>query len=1175
MTGFQGTFRDNKRPVITTAPDCLVYLNGELSLPSGGNPGRRINIQPLVTSINVQAGIEQSPGGCQISMHVPTHYLDDFFRGGRPILTTMMEVKVYMKGYFLVGGAPRYYPVFWGVTTSVSQSWSGGTQTVDLSCQDMLYWWTIQRINDGASLLGLPKAKQGDMNRMGSGAFTAMNPFNIIYSLARYVYGDAMNASLFLPGRHARTEPSGAEDMALMKYWSQRWGRIAHSLRMYGPKGDVLQGDLLAGVLSDYNRAAAGLSLASKAQSQRAMPYQPYKWGDIDLTKISPFSIDPGSIYSFSVWTSDFKTKKEIADMTRRVINYEFFQDFNGEIVFKPPFYNLDVMPNKPVSWIRPIDVINDSFTENPPDITFIEGTASGVANWKINFSDEVKTRATYVDYRLVQKYGWKPGSFNSEFIGAGLTNASPRILFFHLVDEMDRQNVRVNNGSITIPLRPEMKIGYPVYVEHHDAYFYVDTIAHQFSYSGQCTSNLTISARRNKFYGAFPYWKTQGGQTSAYSDRGDNSRQPPAGQIADPGVYPTNLYNRPLDPLTGNPVGDKCVIMTSMSRALAGKALNEASNTAKEQDIPNPLAEVARNLVSFRTQFDVSTGDNDYVYQIDPNRDSADPTKKIIHIRVKTEKVGEDFEHSVQFPVSDERGYEVIGSYDYGRAVRLRQGDLEFLDQGDPTARALLGITPTTIGDLPGDLGGGESANPEYALPQNDSVDPIRDTTFQTDPNNYGRRLLEIQPTGPETYNNIYSARNIPIARGGAKWDPSVSIKGGRGEAKGNIHTGVTTRNYTSTTQVARWGADGALDEARQRAGVTAEQYPDDVLLAIIQVESGGNPAARRQNKKTGKYAEYCGLVQIGHKNAADVNHAKNTDFLGAGVNDREVGVKSLEHFIRYQEKYKGRHNYNPDKMAIAWKAGPGSLSRYNEREARGDSPEALAEYLNSKWNTDVYVARFQNSRGVWGNVTIEGGSASPESQNDSEGAEFQVDAAAFDDEKDINDAGIPPGADPYYDADLSNKFYGEALEANATAGVLPANFNPIRDPREKDGGLMPYINDFLKKIYTQAFAEEAEKERELRGETRQVPILDRAPLSPPPPRRNPQAVDSPLTREEVQRALDEGKSPAEVLSKGSGGMWDEVNKRAQEFKDQFEEFKEDVSDIGRRNYNPYRENE
>lgn len=1121
---YSGTYFDNRRPVITTAPDCLVYLNGELSLPSGGNAGKRVNIQPMISSVSVQTGMEQSPSNAQVSMHIPRHHLDDFFRGGHLILTTMMEIRIFMKGHFLVGGAPRYYPVFWGVVTSVNHTWSGGEQVVDLACQDILYWWSIQRINIKASLMGQSQANQGSMNLRGNGHFTNQNPFDIMYSLARFSYGDAMNASVYL-GNQARTEPNPAEQAQLMYYWTKRLGRITHALKMYGPNGDVIQGSLLAEVLSEQNRQAAFAGKSGFAKRNRAPKYNAFTFGEVNLTEVAPFAEILSRIGSVDVFVSEFQTKKEIADIVRQTIGYEFFMDVTGELVFKPPFYNLDVRANKPVSWIRPIDIINESYAENPADVTFIEGTGSTVRNLQIDMGDEVKPKATYADYRLIQKYGWKPGTFNSEFIGSGGSGGdTSRNLFSHLVDHLDRQNARIHTGSVTIPIRPELRLGYPIYHETKDSYYYVENIAHQFSYSGQCTTTLTMMAKRSKFYGAFPYWNSvdDGGKEGSHSDA--LGSQPPSGEYADPSVYPTNIYKRPLDPYSGTPVGDKNVILTPV---VGVAPVEPKEKTSEEQENEETRGEEAvRDLVSFRTQFR-ALGDHNYAYQIDPSRDEEDRfdvngvkiAGAIRSLLLKGDSLeradGSLFKASaITFPVSDEGGYEHMGAYPYGRGVRITTNGFDFLNQGDARSRALLHIRP----DLP-DSDGAENRFDGEGSNIITNVDELDTYYTSIDPNNYGRRLNEIQPTGADFYNDIGEARGV-IANTDIKDSSGIS---------GTYIDAPNEPNYRATDLVGRWRANGVLEAARQAEGVTEQQYPDALLLAFIQVESAGRANAKRPN------SQFNGLVQIGKANAAEFGSV-NTSFQGRNENDTDAALRSLIHLIRYQEKYRNSHQYQFEKQALLWKGGPGTLKAYNEKEKEGLTQSQLLNWLatlpsnkENKWRADVYIRRMQKSGEVWGGPTrdlyqpTELVIATEEEANLVNDIEIVVD----DFEEDIA---------------ASTSLFARAL-ADDQRDSLPSDIQPIRDP-----SLIPHINAFLAKIYEEAHKSSTEIEKRLRGETRRI-IRPRDLASTPtfsqPSQGREGLIDTPLNRQDVKEALERGETPSQIMGQGSGGRWDELEKK------------------------------
>jgi hypothetical protein len=48
--------------------------------------------------------------------------------------------------------------------------------------------------------------------------------------------------------------------------------------------------------------------------------------------------------------------------------------------------------------------------------------------------------------------------------------------------------------------MRPELRMGFPVWVPKYDSFFYVQAISHNFSIGGQATTTLTLTAKRSKF---------------------------------------------------------------------------------------------------------------------------------------------------------------------------------------------------------------------------------------------------------------------------------------------------------------------------------------------------------------------------------------------------------------------------------------------------------------------------------------------------------------------------------------------------------------------------------------------------------------------------------------------------------------------------------------------------
>jgi hypothetical protein len=1128
MTTYKGTYAPNRRNVVATAPDCLVYINGELSLPSGATPYRRVHIQPLIHSVNVSLSRQGGSGSANIDLHIPRHYLSDLYVAGQLTLTTMMEVKIYMKGHFTVGGAPQYYPVFWGIVTSISESYSGGEQTVSLSCNDILYWWEIQQISINPSWLASRADQQLNFNLEGN-FFAGKNPFSIMYTLARQVYGDSMNMNnLSLANQDVRSEaPSGDESRRLMAYWSARWGRIANSLRMYGPTGQVLQGDLLSFAI-DPKRFLN----SKKGQAAKRDPtfYEPFQQGDVDFTDIHPFALIFSQLGNVQLTSSEFETKLNVANQIKDVIGYEFFMDATGELIFKPPFYNLDVRPNFPVSWIRDIDVINWSFAENPPDVTFIEATGFRFKNQQVGLSEEVQPKATYVDYRLVQKFGWKPGSFSSNYIGSDELGG-PRALFYHLVDILDQQNARVNNGSVSIPLRPEMRLGYPVYIEGKDAYYYVDSIQHSFSYGSRCTTTLSLMARRQKFYADFPRW--------------NGGTEPKPGDVADPSNIPRNLYRRSVNPATGTPEGDRNVILKYVPERDIDVGQVE---TFEEQGGSDDTEVLRQNIVNLRSQFGVR-GPNKYFYVVDPNRDTQYESNEtgdrqagpITHIEAEsfrdTDTQGRNIQvNAAIFPVSDERGYEVVGTYEYGRRVTVGSKGFVFdRTEDDIRVEGLLYLEPDGVqGDV---MVPNIPENRDYA-PSTHRANAASDERFLVDPNNYGRLLGDIRPP------NFQSATLPPQASGAVPQIRHTEDGPATPTQEGTLLPNSTTAQsdrglvFQYNSNVAQWSPN--ISNVRDSLGLSEEDYPTSFLLSIIHVESRGNANARRTNNN-GRPSQFVGLMQVGKSNAEEFGRT-NTDFLG----DADL---SIQHFLQYMEKYRVRHNNDPVKMALLWKGGPGTLRLYNDLERSGATAQELENWLanyppnSDPWNVDEYLSRANAAQQVWESVLEESQPMITTPEEIERDLTFEFDEALDENLRDIiNDVGFPEETE----IQTQVRRFSEALEDNVNAGIyaMPTSIKPPRDI-----SIVPVINQFLEELYRKAFRGIKDKEKILRGEIRQIPRLPTVADLPTGSPDQKEFVNTPLGRREIQEALDRGETVDSLFREGGPVSTLETNFRTRNF--------------------------
>lgn len=1209
---YSGTAPD-RRKVVKNAPDALVYLNGRLSVPSGANPNKRVNIQNLITQIGVQKSVENPPGSANFSMHVPTHHRDDLFRGGYPVITTMMEVQIYMKGNFSVGGAPRYYPVFWGVTQSVSHSWSGGKQTIKVSCQDMLYWWKISKINVNPSMTarGANMTRLGTWNQHSKGWFTNENPFDIIYTLSRFAFGDSINSDLYNGLREHRSEPSEDQQKRMMAYWTRRWGRLRHSLRMLGPKGRVIQGSNLAKEKDDKgDNTPSGKKSSGKKHRNRA-----YGAGVLNAREVFPFKENIGNIPSFNIFKSKMTTKLEIANDCKDALNYEFFQDVTGEIIFKPPFWNMDVIPNYPVSWVRPIDLIDESHNENPPSATMIESSGDLLKQLEIGTGQEEKPKAVYVDYRLVEKYGWRPASFDSSYFGTGIEEEAPYHLFFHLVDRLDRENLNVHSGSVSIPLRPEMRMGYPIYLEHRDSFYYVNEISHTFNYGSQCTTSLSLKGRRKKFYAPFDSWAM-----ATKSSQEDEKDLPEPGEEAPVNTAPANIHNRPPDPRSGFPKADENVnlafkdLSNDQEKARfedeKERGMHPDSFDPDEQD--DQVFAVQKNLAEMRSQFGID-GQGTYVYRVDPNkgnpierddkgRTTDDSPLTSLEMDKETIEVIEGKQakprktHVGTFPVSDERGYEVIGAYEYGRSVSVNSGGLNFdRNSREDAVESLLNMSPDDQ-----QIGGNQQGG------RNKEMDALKDSNLKINPNNYGRRLAEVEPKGDVSPGVIAHMRNLTNQlreqkKSGKGSGGQQSSQTGRVQNLGfKVKTGQIgiskhmqgrlNRNYP-LSQMRQGHLEDRIEiiqQMRRRYGLSEEQVPTYMVLALMQQESGGSSSPN-------KSGSFRGILQIGDPNAKDGNAARETreagleptsndadDYRSNRRFDREKERESVKQFLAYQKAYKDSHDWNPDLMALTWKGGSGTAQLAKKLEEQGKSDAEISRRLQNSENKDLkkngemvrgargsaaYLAEFRKGLAKWRKrakrlkeVPDPPDEQSPPQSQQQNAPKKPKDSPTQADKagrlhteelnEKINEQFESPGL-------FAKKFEENLIpddSSEAVADALPSDIDP-----PSNESVLPIINQYLKLMYEQAYEQEKATESELRGEGKRSNRGARTGSMPENlPRRRPREDEeevmtfSPEEAENVRPSASDRIAQARQEAEPSGEISDE---RADELVEETEE--------------------
>lgn len=505
-SAFKGTWTPNARPYLTLTADCFVSLQGDTSVIACGECRRNVDFNRYITTVSTEAAVDAPPGSASFTMSVPDNDVNDFFIDGQFIIIPMMEVEIFAKGYFTVGGIPQYYKIFWGLVSSVSKSWSGGVTTIQISCKDILRWWELTNVILNPAYLNSFGSSGGNWN-MFQNQFAGMNPYTVIIQLAKESMGDfsltAGSQTSFAPetGPEGPVIASYAKD--IMTYWQLKFANIWNSLVLYGSSG------------KSYTFSGSALTAAASAISQEVVTgieSEQAKLGDaagastavndaafkVHVSQLAAYKTELARAGDVDFYQNETQSKLAIAQTARDQAGYEFYCDTTGDIIFKPPFYNLNVLPNKPVSWIQDFEIIDDSVTDSEAEV-FTHIVSSGNAftggAFDAGLNDDICTPRTGVyDYHLLRRYGWRRLDYQCEWA------SNPRQLFFHLIDYLDRVNSKRQYGSVTIPMRPELRMGFPIWFPRYDSFFYIQGISHNYSPGGQATTVLTLTAKRSKF---------------------------------------------------------------------------------------------------------------------------------------------------------------------------------------------------------------------------------------------------------------------------------------------------------------------------------------------------------------------------------------------------------------------------------------------------------------------------------------------------------------------------------------------------------------------------------------------------------------------------------------------------------------------------------------------------
>lgn len=512
-------------PVDVIAPDAVIYIDGSRTISLKGFDDKNndttvaVDFMMFVNSISVSKGVDSVPGSATIVVRSPKHMFEGFYGSVKDALSTMVEIEIYMKGRFLLNGEPQYYPTFWGMISNLSEDTSAGDfVSVTITCQDMMRWLQVTKVNVQPSAYNsgmfidingqIPATK--DMIAFAS-YFVGLSTPGIINALLTLSTGDGFLELLNLSDRDKAfdkavneinqqnsTDPNKIDTLRsvydqTVKKWNEKFKAISSALYIFAYKGPGnVNENHVQDVLVDLDqyKYIYGKRDVTDAKTGEKVE-QPW----IDVSKIYSQGAAAFNGQEAPAFISNLQNRLDVANEAKDQLHFEFYQDVDGTIVLKPQFYNMDTREN-PIYVIEDIDIerINEIDDESAV-ITRVDVTGV-IVNGQNNNGQGDDANPNYgfaIDKDKLQKYGLRSEAISTNFI----TSQDEAFQYAHR--ELARRNSIKDNASMTIEGRPELKLGYPVFIPSKDMFGYITGINHDFTFGETFSTTLSLTAVRKR----------------------------------------------------------------------------------------------------------------------------------------------------------------------------------------------------------------------------------------------------------------------------------------------------------------------------------------------------------------------------------------------------------------------------------------------------------------------------------------------------------------------------------------------------------------------------------------------------------------------------------------------------------------------------------------------------
>lgn len=615
-----------ERTIVKTAPDIVVYLDGLPYLlnyfvrdQKTNNTWTIVNFNDHVTGFNAGYDTDIMVPNATINLQVP-NYLKYLYQmpGGNNLVQTMMEVQVFSKGFYLANnGDTVYRRVFKGLVSHIGYNDNGKTLEIQIQCYGSMHFLELMQINIHPAVQ--TAASTGVNLTVYQSIMAHKNPYLILQAMLAYSLDTAGFQQVNL-GAPTPTKKNSVYSAAVANGYISKWQEVmrhvATEVHIYGTAYKDQQ--TKSRTQEPPKRGAKGKNTLAAASTYQATQYEFEMQDDLYYKQIRQYQPEM-TITDLSLLNNKIISRLEYIRQMLHIINFEGYQDIDGKIIIKPPLYNLDVTnlgqrnqktsatpdgtgdantsASNPLTEIyeqtNPFiiyldEILTENESEDQAAVRKTRTTVCGNINpaFNVGFDPQLLSVAEYIDIPKLQKFGLR----EEPTIQVPWIQAGSMSLFAHAVAETVRANRGYRTYTVTIPIRPELKLGFPIYFPHKDMYGYIKSVNISYSVGQTATMSVTCDSLRRRVLiptqqkddKGNPYTKHTSASNLIYKWVKDPNFQPAASQ----------------DPVAVSKTGDQLQYLQSMQQQAAqGTAITGTKTASVTPD--NPVGQPATTPIT------------------------------------------------------------------------------------------------------------------------------------------------------------------------------------------------------------------------------------------------------------------------------------------------------------------------------------------------------------------------------------------------------------------------------------------------------------------------------------------------------------------------------------------------------------------------------------------------